>query len=576
MSRFPTFLALALSLMLAPADLAAQQSPNLKRLDRNNDGRITKDEFPERFRERFDQMDADGDGAVSDAEFAASRRNRNAPQQNRQRPERVAPTHADVAYGDHQKQAFDIWLAKSADGEPTPLVIYIHGGGFRGGDKNSASGHPIGDYLEQGISFASMNYRLSDVGPYPIMMHDAARGLQFIRSKAMEWNIDADRIACYGGSAGAGISLWLGFHDDLADPNSDDPIAWQSTRIVAAGTTGGQSTYDMRTYQDWFDEPNLKPHPALDSFYAIQEGETWQSERVVKLMEDASPINHLTGDDVPVFMVYGQGDIPVDENTEPGVWVHHARLGLKLNEAMEEHGLECHVTWRNNSSEKYEDIHAFLRDKVIQGGASRNADRRQSARTGRRGRTNAKGEYYAPPAMQERVTSRLKVGDKAPDFTLKTAEGESVSLSQFEGEQPVVLVFGSITCSPFRQKVVDVFDIHKQYGDRAQFLMVYIREAHPESTILFPTGSGESILKKFTQTNSLDARVANAKSCTALLDVPFPMLIDAEDNGTLADYGGWPNRLVVVGKDGCIAWDSGQGPKGFQPNKLEQWLRSNL
>ena len=54
--------------------------------------------------------------------------------------------------------------------------------------------------------------------------------LQTIRSKAKEWNLDPERIACYGGSAGAGISLWLAFHEDLADPNSDDPIARQSTQ----------------------------------------------------------------------------------------------------------------------------------------------------------------------------------------------------------------------------------------------------------------------------------------------------------------------------------------------------------
>jgi len=581
-------LLLSLSFLLAASVTHAQQNANWKRMDRNNDGKVTKDEFPERFRDRFDQMDADGDGSVSSEEFVAARRrqNRNAQQQQQQQRRRQQrapePTHADVQYGEHPKQAFDIWLAESQDGEPTPLVIYIHGGGFRGGDKNSAAGHPIADYLDKGISFASMNYRLSDVGPYPIMMHDAARGLQYIRSKAEEWNIDPERIACYGGSAGAGISLWLGFHDDLADPDSDDPVARQSTRIVAAGTTGGQSTYDMRTFREWFGVPDLPPHPALVTFYGVQDDEDWQSERVIQLMEDASPINHLTKDDVPVFMVYGRGDVPVDENSSPGLWVHHARLGLKLKEAMDKLGLECHVTWRDNPSEKYDGLHAFLQDKVTGGKAAdteqrRGADRRQSNRGNRRGRTNARGEFYAPPAMQERVDSRLQVGDEAPPFTLPQADGSRmISLSDYEGEQPVVLVFGSITCSPFRQKVTQTFDLHKKYGGQAQFLMIYIREAHPESTILMPTADGESVLKKFTQTDSVEERTANAQSCTSLLDVPFPVLVDAEDNAALAAYGGWPIRLVVVDKQGRIAWDSGEGPRGFQPDKLAQWLESNL
>jgi hypothetical protein len=136
-------------------------------------------------------------------------------------------------------------------------------------------------------------------------------------------------------------------------------------------------------------------------------------------------------------------------------------------------------------------------------------------------------------------------------------------------------VFGSITCSPFRQQVIQTFDLHEQYGDKAEFLMIYIREAHPESTILFQE-NGVSELKKFTQTETLAARKESAQSCGALLKVPFPMLLDGEDNATLAAYGAWPNRLVVVGKDGKIAWDSGEGPRGFRPEKLAQWLRENL
>ena len=113
-----------------------------------------------------------------------------------------------------------------------------------------------------------MNYRLSDSGPYPIMMHDAARGLQTIRHRAKEWNINPERVVCYGGSAGAGISLWLAFHDDLADPKCDDPIAWQSTRILAAGAMSGQSTYDMHTFRKWFGIPGLAMDSALPAFLA--------------------------------------------------------------------------------------------------------------------------------------------------------------------------------------------------------------------------------------------------------------------------------------------------------------------
>ena len=193
-----------------------------------------------------------------------------------------------------------------------------------------------------------------------------------------------------------------------------------------------------------------------------------------------------------------------------------------------------------------------------------------------KGRIKPNGEYYAPPALKERVDSKLAIGDAAPDFSLRRSDGDAkISLSQFQGKKPVVLVFGSITCSPFRQAVIQTFDLHKQYGDKAEFVMVYIREAHPESTILVEE-NGKKELKKFIQTDTLKAREGNAQSCSALLKVPFPMLIDTQDNATLKAYGAWPNRLVVVGKDGKIAWDSGEGPRGFRPDLLRQWLSNNL
>lgn len=322
------------------------------------------------FLKRFPESDLDKDGVLTRDEVTKFNAERRGGQGQRNRPQvdsPVKPTHADVRYGDHEKQAFDIWLAESRDGKPTPLAIYIHGGGFRGGDKGGVGRIPVRKFLDEGISFASMNYRLSEGGlhPYPIAMRDSARGLQFIRSKAKEWNLDAGKVACFGGSAGAGISLWLAFHDDLADPESDDPVSRQSTRIVAAATSGGQSTYDMRTFRKWFDAPELPPHPALTDFYAVKSGADWESDRVIALMEDASAMTHLSKDDqVPVFMTYSGTDTPVDKETDAGAWVHHVRLGLKLKEAMDALGIECTVTDREHESDDYSDVHDFIIKKL--------------------------------------------------------------------------------------------------------------------------------------------------------------------------------------------------------------------
>jgi acetyl esterase/lipase len=120
-----------------------------------------------------------------------------------------------------------VWLVKSD--KPTPVMVSIHGGGFSSGNK-AVSPDLLEECLKSGISVVASTYRLSGEVIAPAQFLDSARAIQFIRSKAKEWNLDPSRIAATGGSAGAGISLWLGFHDDLADPKSEDSVLRQSTR----------------------------------------------------------------------------------------------------------------------------------------------------------------------------------------------------------------------------------------------------------------------------------------------------------------------------------------------------------
>src|SRR5262249_1001720 len=144
-----------------------------------------------------------------------------------------------VPYGKHARQVLDFYQARSD--RPTPLVFYIHGGGWRNGDKKI---NPKA-FLATGISVAEINYRFVEQGeenkvvpPVKAPLEDAARALQFVRSKAAEWNIDKKRIGATGGSAGGCSSLWLAFHEDMADPGSTDPIARESTRLYCAAVNG--------------------------------------------------------------------------------------------------------------------------------------------------------------------------------------------------------------------------------------------------------------------------------------------------------------------------------------------------
>jgi acetyl esterase/lipase len=141
----------------------------------------------------------------------------------------------------------------------------VHGGGWLNGDKSSFNN--TDPYLEAGVSVVSIDYRFVSEAkaagvkpPVAWPMHDAARALQFVRSKAKEWNLDASRIAASGSSAGACTCLWLALHDDLADPKSDDPVARQSTRLLCAAVAKAQTSLDPKQMRQWIPNSRYGAH----------------------------------------------------------------------------------------------------------------------------------------------------------------------------------------------------------------------------------------------------------------------------------------------------------------------------
>jgi len=250
----------------------------------------------------------------------------------------IAPDFANLSYGPHERNVMDVWKAKSD--RPTPLVIHIHGGGFTMGDKTSV-GMPLVRYcLDHGISVATINYRYATQAPYPAPMEDGARAVQFLRTKAKEWNFDSKAFAATGGSAGAGISMWIGFKDDMAEPGSADPVKRQSTRLSAIGSVDGQSTYDPRLVAKLIDEKTGNIG-ALKTLYGLKAGDQ-PDARVLRQYDEASPYTHLSTDDPPVFMYYSRPNRPLPP-ADSGEGIHHPRLGFFLKERMDKLGLECEV-----------------------------------------------------------------------------------------------------------------------------------------------------------------------------------------------------------------------------------------
>jgi arylformamidase len=274
----------------------------------------------------------------------------------------LAPTHANVSYGPHERNVLDFWQA-TGDG-PRPLLVYIHGGGWTGGDKDLKD-DSVTPYLDKGISVAAINYRYSTMAKLPAPVHDAARAIQFLRTKAAEWNINTKRIALTGGSAGACSSMWLLLHDDLADPKAEDPVLRESTRVSAAAGIAGQTSLDPPVIAEWLGL-NVLLHRMI--WLSVGEPDLTAAltnyEQNKALYVEFSPYNHVSADDPPLLMRYGEDVSLPSKNAGHGI--HHPVYGIKLKEKSDSVGHECHLLIPGHGSSKYANEQEFLMAKLLE------------------------------------------------------------------------------------------------------------------------------------------------------------------------------------------------------------------
>lgn len=168
-----------------------------------------------------------------------------------------------------------------------------------------------------------------------------------------------------------------------------------------------------------------------------------------------------------------------------------------------------------------------------------------------------------------------KVGQQAPLFRLKRARTEgNVDLASLIGDKPVVLVFGNFTCGPFRAFYPAVDHLFEKYRDRAHFLMVYVREAHPTDGWKMESNSKAGV--EVAQPKSFDQRLSVANQFCTKLNPNIPLVVDELSDPVGHAYSGMPARLYVVDREGKVAFKSGRGPFGFSPPELEQALAMSL
>jgi acetyl esterase/lipase len=260
-------------------------------------------------------------------------------------PSVPTPSLTAVSYGSHPRQVLDFWRADSA--QPTPLVFVIHGGAWIEGEKERVSRFvEVADLLRAGISVVAINYRFiqhaRDDGlmpPVKAPLQDAARALQFVRHHAPAWNLDKERVGAAGGSAGACASLWLAFHDDLAQPTSTDPVSRESTRLHCVAVKWAQTSLDPRQMRQWTPNSCYGGHAfgfeTFDQFLASR-------DEILPWLKEYSPYELVRGDAPPIYLYYDMPPALGQNERDP---THSANFGLKLQEHCGASSVPCELVY---------------------------------------------------------------------------------------------------------------------------------------------------------------------------------------------------------------------------------------
>jgi acetyl esterase/lipase len=225
-----------------------------------------------------------------------------------------AATYADVSYATvSASQALDIWIPTTGSG-PFPLVIFIHGGAFKGGDKAMEGGN-VAAVLEAGYAAASLNYRLSGEALFPAAVQDVKAAVRFLRANADEYGLDPDRFAAWGESAGGNLVALLGTTGDQATIFDDPALgnADVSSAVQAVVDWYGPTDFLQMDAQFAAAAPaacngQTQAHDPADSPESVYLGAAIQT--VPDAAAAANPITYVaTAKSLPVFSIaHGDSD----------------------------------------------------------------------------------------------------------------------------------------------------------------------------------------------------------------------------------------------------------------------------
>ncbi len=187
-------------------------------------------------------------------------------------------------------------LPRNRPATPLPVIVWIHGGGWRIGDytRNRAAW-----FAEHGYAAVSVEYRFLDVALLPAQVYDCKAAIRFLRANASQLGLDSGHLGVWGGSAGGHLAALIGTSGDIKELDGDLGHAEQSSRVQAVSPWYG--LYDMTAGNKDRKQDAKKPEPYIEFL-----GGTFDEKR--ELAKLVSACTHASKDDPPFLIVHGEID----------------------------------------------------------------------------------------------------------------------------------------------------------------------------------------------------------------------------------------------------------------------------
>ena len=324
MTRWKFFIPI-LAILITPPLFAQEQTSNrnqtaaenfLARNDKNKDGKLSREEFPERQRRLFNQIDTNKDGLVTLEEDVYYRNNRRRNTVNI--PEGVT-VHKDLIYGQvgERKLPLDLYLPPDTS-SPVPVVIWVHGGGWRGGAKGGG-GRAL-NMSKRGFAVVDIEYRLSGEAIFPAQIEDCKTAVRWIRANATKYNLDPDRIGAWGSSAGGHLVAMMGLTHDEKVFETDNHSEYSSRIHVVCNWFGPTNFLRMNDFEGRIDHDAPGSPESKLVGGAIQENK----EKVAA----ADPITYVSKNDPPMLIMHGEKDMSVPYNQSELLYAAMQKAGL--------------------------------------------------------------------------------------------------------------------------------------------------------------------------------------------------------------------------------------------------------